>query len=204
MSFNTLILNGQKPDKSGAITQSLNDLSDVSLSPSDGDVLGFGAGGVPSIVANPVSFDIAGSSWQSGVGWGGGGLWSVGDSLNFRLASQTATLDTSKVNWLSGGTWRPGFNISAGSYLISLTFPFAPTTGAGDYADIRLKNRTTNTLIGPKVRIGAGQSSNFSIFPIHPTSTTAYGWEVVAIGGAPTFANADQFTCLQVLIMELL
>lgn len=203
MSYKTLTLNGQKPDNSGAITQSLNDLSDVNLSPSDGDLLGFGVGGVPSTIVKPSAMKIAGSTWQSGGGWGGSGSWSVGDELILRYASQTATLDTSKVNFL-GGVWFAGFNISAGSYLISLTYPFVPTTGAGDYADIRLKNRTTNTLIGPKIRIGAGQSSNFAIFPINPTNTTAYGWEVVAVAGASAFANADQYTCLQVLIMELL
>ena len=204
MSHNILKLNEQKPNKEGTITQTLSNLTDIDIAPSTGDVLGFGSGGTPSKVSNPIVFSNTASSYQSGAGWGGGGYYSVGDLIGWRLPSQTSTIDSSKASVESGGTWRYGITLEAGDYLVSMTVPIKPLGSSADYVDLRLKDRTNNTLIGPKVRVGAGKSSNFCIFPVFPTSSTLYGWEVVAIGGSPHWSSASQYTSFQFFIMEIL
>lgn len=200
MSYNVTRINTITPDAQGALAFNMGDL--ISFTPNDNDVLGFDANGDASTVPSPEGFGVAGSSWQKNAGWGGGSGVTVGSALHWRSASNVYTLDATKIA-IPGGTWTSYMTLQAGDYLISMNRPVRAYSSAADYVDFRLHDVTNNVLIGPKVRVGRGRSSSFSVFPISPTSTTNYGWQVVAKGGNPYLPTDTQFQSFSFLVTEL-
>jgi len=201
MSHNVTRINTITPDAQGALAFNMDDL--LTFTPNDNDVLGFDTNGDPSTVPSPEGFGAAGSSWQKNAGWGGGGAVAVNDFLYWRYLSNEVELDATKVSVTGGTTWRNTVRLQAGDYLLSFNRPVRANSSAADYVDVRLKNLTTNTYLGPKFRIGAGRSSSFGIFPVSHTSQTDYAWQVVAKGGVPYFPTDVQFQSFSFLVMEL-
>lgn len=201
MSHNVTRINTITPDAQGALAFNMGDL--ISFAPNDNDVLGFDSNGDPSTVPSPEGFGAAGSSWQKLTGWGGGGALAVNDFLQWRYPSNEMEFDTTKVSILGSTTWRATVRIQAGDYLLSFNRPVRAYSSAADYVDVRLKNLTTNTYLGPKFRIGAGRSSSFSVFPVSHTSQTDYAWQVVAKNGSPYHPTDVQFQSFSFLVMEL-
>lgn len=200
MSHNVTRINTLTPDAQGALAFNMGDL--ISFTPNDNDVLGFDANGDPSTVPTPTGFGAAGSSWQKLTGWGGGSTTQIGEFLHWRVPSNDSILDASKIT-LPGGTWAQYMTLQPGDYLISIRRPIRAYSSAADYVDFRLKNLTSNTYLGPKVRIGRGRSSSFGVFPISLTSQANFGWQVIAKGGSPFLPTDVQMQGASWLVMEL-
>ena len=201
MSHNTTQINTITPDAQGALAFNMGDL--ISFAPNDNDVLGFDSNGDASTVPSPEGFGAAGSSWQKLTGWGGSQAVTVGYLLIWRVPSNEEEFDTSKVSVTGGTTWRNTVRLAPGDYLLSFNRPVRPTGGASNYVDVRLKNLTTSTYLGPKFRIGAGRSSSFGVFPVSHTSQTDYAWEVVAKSGNLDLPTDVQMQSFSFLVMEL-
>jgi hypothetical protein len=201
MSHNSNKVNAQEPNRQGVLAQALEDLSDVgALGASEGQALGWGAG--PTLAAIDVhgNYDIAGSFWISGGGWGGSYAYSVGDAVIWRQGSATITADASRLTF-QGGTWISQFTLQAGTYLLKWDLPFSPSA-ASAYAVIRLKDITNNQYIGPKVKIGDGRSSNHLMCVVAPTAATTYNWEVIAKNGTIALPTATTLRSLQAAFIE--
>lgn len=201
MSHNVTRVNSVTPNAQGALVLGMDDL--ISFTPNDNDVLGFDSNGDAASVPTPEGFGAAGSSWQAYTGWGGGGAIAVNDFLFWRYPSNEVELDTTKVSVTGGTTWRNAVRLAPGDYLLSMNRPIRANASAADYVDVRLKNITTSTFLGPKFRIGAGRSASFSVFPVSHTAYTDYGWQVIAKNGSPYFPTDVQFQSFSFLVMEL-
>ena len=201
MSHNSAKVNTQEPNRQGVVTQALSDLSDVgALGASEGQALGWGAG--PTLAAIDVlgNYDIAGSFWISGGGWGGAYTYNVGDAVIWRQGSAAITADASRLTF-PGGTWISQFTLQAGSYLLKWDIPFRPSA-ASAYAVVRLKDITNNQYIGPKVKIGDGRSSNHLMCVVAPTASNTYNWEVIAKNGTISLPTATTLRSLQAAFIE--
>lgn len=202
MSHNIINVNAQEPDRVGAVSQALEDLSDVpTLSASNGQVLGWSAGPTVDAVDLPAPVDIAGSMWQSGSGWGGTSDYSVGSEAYWRAASTSVYVDTSKISFPSG-TWITRWTLAAGTYLMKWDIPFRPSAASAS-AVLRLKDVTNNQFLGPKIKVGDGRSSNHFIALVSPTSSTTYAWEFLAITGTISLANATTYQSFQAAFLEV-
>jgi len=201
MSHNSSKVNAQEPNRQGETGQALEDLSDVgALGASEGQALGWGAGPTLAAIDVPGNYDIAGSFWISGGGWGGSYTYSVGDAVIWRQGSATITADASRLTF-QGGTWISQFTLQAGTYLLKWDLPFSPSA-ASAYAVVRLKDITNNQYIGPKVKIGDGRSSNHLMCVVAPTAATTYNWEVIAKNGTIALPTATTLRSLQAAFIE--
>ena len=196
-----LSLNAQEPNRQGEIAQALEDLSDVGvLGASDGQALGWSAGPTVAALDVPGHYDIAGSFWIGGGGWGGTYTYAVGDAVIWRQGSAIIDADASRLTF-QNGTWISQFTLQAGAYLLKWDIPFSPSA-ASAYVVVRLKDITNNQYIGPKIKIGDGRSSNHLMCVASPTAATTYNWEVIAKNGTITLPNATTLRSLQAAFIE--
>lgn len=203
MSHNVINLNSQEPNRAGAVAQALEDLSDVpTLSASDGQAIGWAAGPTLAAVDVPEAYDIAGSMYISGSGWGGTHTYTVGSNVLWRQGSATIIADASKLTFQSG-TWISQFTLAAGSYLLKWDIPFNPSAATA-YVVIRLKDITNTQYIGPKIKIGDGRSSNHLMSIVSPTASTTYVWEVLAVNGGIYLPNSTTLQSLQAAFLEVI
>ncbi len=202
MSHNIINLNAQEPNRAGVVSQAIEDLSDVpTLSASDGQAIGWAAGPTIAAVDVPAAYDVAGSLYTSGGGWGGVYTYVVGDYAYWRHPSMSVNVDTSKVTFQSG-TWINQFTLVAGDYLMKFDFPFQPSA-ASAYVILRLKDITNTQYIGPKIKVGDGRSSNHFMALVSPTASTTYGWEILSINGSVSLPNATTLRGFQGAFLEV-
>jgi len=202
MSHNANKVNAKEPNRAGVVSQALEDLSDVpTLSATNGQVLGWSAGPTVDAIDMPSPYDIAGSMWQSGGGWGGGHIYSVGDGAYWRAASLTLNLDATKIS-LQSGTWITQWTLQAGTYLMKWDIPFQASASSSS-AVLRLKDITNNQYLGAKIQIGDGRSSNHFMTLVSPSSATTYHWEFLSITGAIYLPNAQTYQSFQAAFLEV-
>lgn len=195
-------LNAEEPSEAGVISQALGDLSDVgALSPSNDQALGWSAGPTVSAIDLPAPYDVAGSLYVLGGGWGGGYTYVVGDGLYWRHPSATVNADASKITF-QGGTWINQWTLAAGSYLLKMDIPLQPSA-ASAYVVVRLKDVTNSQYLGPKIKLGDGRSSNHLMFIVTPSASTTYMWEILSINGSVALPNATTLQSCQMLFLEV-
>lgn len=139
MSHNTISVNAQTPSATGAITQALGDLSDVSTSGvNDGYALVYSSGswsGAPNPVSNTAIFIAEGAS-QAYSGSGASGV-SSGDIVEFYDGSVINSISGSTVT--SSNSWVSSVTLPVGTYRvrahIALTFSASDSVKYQIYQD---------------------------------------------------------------------
>lgn len=212
MSHNKLSIGTATPDATGAIAVALNDLSDVSGSSSDGQILTYSSGAWGAATSSPASA-------VQYIHYGRGESEPYDDSPATALtAGQTlyaydtnptntitgATLSTTATTGTGGGDWLNSFTLPSGTYRVAC-IANVEFSASGYFAfTIRDSSDTQYTAMGT---VGASVNTYSSSGPIATgiaelsASTTLY-IEIVAVSGVDTIANQGstpaQYTSLLV------
>ena len=168
MSFNNTKVNSKKPDTDGNITLSLNDLNNVSGSPSPDQVLKYTGSGWESSAApsGAEAYILLGQGESSNYNTSGGGeLQSVSGDADLNVAIHI--YDTSPLNTISGATlngvsgsanWYESITLPAGNYHVLSQTLLAMNSGSG-YVGFCILNTSGNTQLTSVAIIGDGASS---------------------------------------------
>ena len=198
MSHNRIKVGSAEPNSSGVISPELNDLSNVSGSPSDGQVLKYN-----SSAWAPAS-ESSGSAIEY-IFYGHGESESYSDSpaSNLNANSTVYIYDSSGVNTITGasvsttatsggggGVWLGSVTIPSGTY--RATFTVLPSFSSSGYFAYSLHDGTNHrTSIGT---VGTSTSNYGSGGPVATgaftiSSSTTLTPRILAVSGVDTVAN---------------
>ncbi len=212
MSHNKVSIGTATPDATGALSVALNDLSDVSGSPSDGQILTFDSGAWAAAATSPASA-------VEYIHFGRGESEPYDDSPATSLTAGQVlyAYDTSSVNTISGATvattattgsgsgeWLDSFTLPAGTYRISCIANVE--FSASGYFAFSIRNSadtqfTSMGTIGESVGTYSSSGPIAAGIAVLTASTTLY-LEIVAVSGVDSVANQGntpaQYTSLLV------
>lgn len=212
MSHNKITVNGQGPDATGAISVALNDLSNVSGSPSDGQILTYSSGtwgAAASSPASAVQYIHYGRGESEPYADSPASSLSAGQVLYAYDTNPTNTItgasfSTTATTGTGGGDWLNSFTLPAGSYRVTCVAN-VEFSASGYFAfTIRDASDTQYTAMGT---VGASVNTYSSSGPIATgvavlTASTTLYIEIVAVSGVDSIANQGstpaQYTSLLV------
>jgi hypothetical protein len=214
MSHNSNKLNTQEPDRQGALSVALNDLSDVSGSPNDGQILTFdsGSGAWAAATTSPASaveFIHFGRGESEPYDDSPAVSLAAGQVLNAYDTSPTntisgATVATTATTGSGGGDWLDSFTLPVGTYRITCVAN-VEFSASGYFAfSIRDSANAQFTAMGT---VGASVGTYSSSGPIATgiavlTASTTLYIDIVAANGVDSVANQNntpaQYTSLLV------
>lgn len=199
MSHNNTTVNAQKPDRDGVVTQALADLSDVSGTPANNDLLQY-----DSSTSSWSSASVASSSAIEYIFWGRGESEAYSDSPATALSAGSTIYiyDSAGANTISGasitsttstgaggGEWLESVTLPAGTYrIIMACSPSFSSSGGFSFALFN-SGGTRNTAIGV---VGANPSSPagpISSAIVNYTTSTTLNAEVTNATGVDSIAN---------------
>ena len=196
MSHNTSKVNSQTPTITGAISQSLNDLNDVSLtSVSDGQFVQYdNSSSLWKNVAAPAGsfayLTFGQGETDAYSNSGAGTTIGAGDRLRFYDSSVVNTLTGSSVTKYSGTNWIEYCTVPAGKYLFCVTY--RAELSATGYLAYKLYSGTTEisslAVIGDDVSTydnAAGYIMSYYEFG----SSSNVELKAVAVSNVDTVAN---------------
>ncbi len=212
MSHNSNKINTQEPDRQGALSVALNDLSDVSGSPSDGQILTFSSGAWAAATTSPASaveFIHFGRGESEPYDDSPAVSLAAGQVLNAYDTSPTntisgATVATTATTGSGGGDWLDSFTLPVGTYRITCVAN-VEFSASGYFAfSIRDSANTQFTAMGT---VGESVNTYSSSGPIATgvavlTASTTLYIDIVAANGVDSVANQGntpaQYTSLLV------
>lgn len=195
MSHNSHVVNGQKPDNTGAITESLGDLSDVNaISPSEGQALVFDNASSTWVVSS-----IGGASGVINIGQGEQDAYSNSGASSLGASTDVYFYDSAPTNTIAGATitkylatdWVQSVTLPAGDFVIWARYAVEfSTTGYFRFA----LHDNANTQISSYAVIGA-DTTTFAFAPsvlqsrILLASATTIKLRTISVSGVNTVAN---------------
>lgn len=192
MSHNVNKVNSQSPNRQGAITQSVSDLSDVSAAtPASGQILKFdGANYVNAPLVN-AQYMLIGQGESDN--YSNSGLTTIAATNEFRL------YDTSPINEITGASitkvagtdWVDYFTLPAGRYIVMNNMRVA-FSASGDftwemYSQTATANRTGRASIGEALTSQSFSSTLVSSFVL--TQTEDICFKVITATSVDSVAN---------------
>ena len=198
MSHNKIKIGTAEPNASGVISPSITDCSDVSGTPSDGQILQYSSGSwTPQTIssASAVSYIFWGHGESENydespaTSIGAGDVIYIYDSNGINTISGASISSTTSTG-TGGGEWLDSVTLPAGTYRISLTC--LPTFSASGYLAFAMYESTTaRTSIGTVGALvtsysngGAVATSSYTF-----TSSTTLSPKVTAASNVDSVAN---------------
>jgi len=197
MSHNKITVGGKTPDTAGEIAVDLNDLSDVSGSPSTGDALVYGGANWGPASPGVASTTLPYSTYVTDQSWSAGGfallagrywIWRhlsgnpdmIGGPYypsGFWIFSKTAQAGLTNTKWCQA------YDIPAGVWLIDGSFN-ARHNGTTNYVDVRWRDASGNNY-GNMIRSMEGRPNSTNVWAlVDVASTTQIFLEVVSVSGS--------------------
>ena len=207
MSHNVLKVADQNPNLQGVIDLATNDLGGFAT-PNDANYLGVDNSGDPKnstvSVANPLT-PVYGMQVVN-TGWGGNSTYSVGSYLAFRRASATEYINSSYCavgyfGYPGHTTWGDYVQLQPGKYFLIWNTGFAGNS-TSDYADVRLKNITSGTHVGPTFKRGQGKNSGSYYVIADVDSASNFAFEIIAKSGTLSLSQAAEQRYFSISILR--
>ena len=191
MSHNNLKIGTATPDASSELSPALNDLSDVSGAPSEGELLQYTGGAWA-----PAALSSSSSMQYLKYGSGESSAYSNSPASSMAAGATLYIYDTSPQNHITGATisqtgdWLNSISLPAGTYrlLANIDISFSAT----GYMGFALFNsggtrQTSIGSIGATSTAGAGGPTSSSIITL--TGSATLNLEIVNVLNADTVAN---------------
>lgn len=155
MSHNANKVNSQEPNRAGVISQSLNDLSDVSASsPNPGEILLYSSGTWSASSASSASGGLINIGRGESNAYSNTGASSIGaaSDLYFYDSSATNTITGATINYVTSTNWASSVELPAGDFMIWVRYG-AEFSSTG-YLGFAIYN-STNVMLSSYAMIGA-------------------------------------------------
>ena len=189
MSHNIAHFNTLAPSREGAVDPALSDLSDVSGSPTDGQLLAYSGAGWAPTSSSPG--DAVGAVARAH----GGGATSASSVTiispnpyigatdpnrfywEWAAASQSGTVRITKsatadISWIgntygAGTEWLVGVEFNtAGVYRLNANFHVGELSAAGAYLDVQWTDRAAYVALGPRCRVGRSDEKRNAVIGV--------------------------------------
>lgn len=199
MSHNKTTIGTATPDATGALSVALNDLSNVSGSPSDGEILTYNSGAWAAAASSPASavqYIHFGRGESEPYSDSPASSLTAGQVLYAYDSDHTntitgATTSTTATTGSGGGDWLNSFTLPAGTYRVTCVANVE--FSASGYFGFTIRNSsdaqfTAMGTVGASVNIYSSSGPIATGIAVLTASTTLFV-EIVAVSGVDSIAN---------------
>ena len=190
MSHNKTTVGSKTPDTAGEIAVALNDLSDISGSPSTGDALAYGGSGwLPTAPTGDAATTLPYSAYAEYVSFGAGAHYiQTGDWLAWRKYSANPNMIGGPYNtsfWMNATTvhtrdltnskWAMGYELPAGRWIVKgvVNWTYASSTEYVDMAWFDAAGNQYGNLVRSQQNKAAGSVNVWGLIEISSLTEVA-------------------------------